>query len=89
VNKGVALDLFVCVVCVNHVGPKHDSEFLFQNLAVDIAKIQTIGGIILLGGDFNARISTLLDIIDTINLCELLHVSELVDTQQLGVIAKR
>jgi hypothetical protein len=38
-------------------------ESLFQNMAADIAEVQTLGGIILLGGDFNARTATLLDTI--------------------------
>jgi hypothetical protein len=60
-------------VYVAPVGSKHESKSLFQNLAVDIAKIQTLGGIILFGGDFNARITALPDTIDTSNLCELLQ----------------
>jgi hypothetical protein len=59
-------------VYVAPVGFKHESESFFQNLATDITKVQTLGGIILLGGDFNARITTLLDTIDTNDLCELL-----------------
>ncbi len=51
VSKGAAPDLFVCVVYVAIVGSKHKSESLFQNLAIDIVEVQTIGGIILLGGD--------------------------------------
>jgi endonuclease/exonuclease/phosphatase (EEP) superfamily protein YafD len=59
------------------VGSKHESESLFQNLAVDIAEVQTLGGIVLLGGDFNARTAALLDTIDTSDLCELLKALEL------------
>jgi hypothetical protein len=56
------------------IGSKHECEFLFQNLAANIAEVQTLGGIILLGGDFNARIVVLLDTIDITNLYELLQV---------------
>jgi len=69
---GVALDLFVYVVYVAPVGSKHENESLFQNLVVDIAKVQTLGSIILLGGDFNVRTTVLPDTIDTNDLCELL-----------------
>ncbi len=72
VNMSVALDLFVCVVYVALVGSKHESESLFQNLVRDIAEVQTLGGIVLLGGDFNARTATLSDTIKTSDLCELL-----------------
>jgi hypothetical protein len=89
VNRGVAPDLFVCVMYVALVGSKHESKSLFQNLAIDIAKIQTLEGIILLGGDFNARIATLLDIVDTNDLCELLHAPELAKTDQPNVVAIR
>ncbi len=54
------------------IGSKHKSESLFQNMAVDIAKVQILGGIVLLGGDFNARTTTLFDTIDTSDLCEQL-----------------
>jgi hypothetical protein len=72
VSRGVALDLFVCVVYVTPVGSKNENESLFQNMAVDIVEVQTLGGIVLFGGDFNARIVVLLDNIDTSDLCELL-----------------
>jgi hypothetical protein len=42
------------MVYVAFVGSKHDNKSLFQNLALDIVEVQTLGGIILLGGDFNA-----------------------------------
>jgi endonuclease/exonuclease/phosphatase (EEP) superfamily protein YafD len=45
---------------------------LFQNMAANIIEVQTLRGIVLLGGDFNARTSTLLDTINTSDLCELL-----------------
>jgi hypothetical protein len=54
------------------IASKHESKLLFQNLAINITEVQTLGGIILLGGDFNARTTMLLDTIDTNNLCELL-----------------
>jgi hypothetical protein len=60
------------VVYVAPVGSKHKSESLFQNLVVDIVKVQTLGGMVLLRGDFNARTAVLLNTIDTNDLCELL-----------------
>jgi hypothetical protein len=54
------------------VGSKHESESLVQNLAGDIVEVQTLGGIVLLGGDFNVHTTTLLDTIDTSDLYELL-----------------
>jgi hypothetical protein len=71
------------------VGSKHESESLFQNLAIYIIEVQTMGGIVLLGGDFNARITTLPDTINTSNLCELLQAHELAETQHPSVVAKR
>jgi hypothetical protein len=68
VNRGAALDLFVCVVYVAPISSKHKSESLFQNLAANIAEVQTLGGIILLRGDFNTCTIVLLDTIDTSNL---------------------
>jgi hypothetical protein len=47
------------------ISSKHKSESLFQNLVIDIARIQTLGGIVLLGGDSNLRITTLRDTITT------------------------
>jgi hypothetical protein len=41
-------------VCVAPIGSKHENESLFQNLVTNIAKVQTLGGIVLLGRDFNA-----------------------------------
>ncbi len=72
VSKGVAPNLFVYMVYIAPIGSKHENESLFQNLAVDIAEVQTLGGIVLLGGDFNARTIALLDTIDISDLCELL-----------------
>jgi endonuclease/exonuclease/phosphatase (EEP) superfamily protein YafD len=72
VNRGATPDLFVCVVYVAPVGFKYENESLFLNLATDIAEVQILGGIILLGGDFNAHTVVLLDTIDTNDLCELL-----------------
>ncbi len=60
---------------------------MFQNLAVDIAKVQTLGSIVLLGGDFNARIIVLLDTIDISNR-ELLQVPELVESEQPSAVSK-
>jgi hypothetical protein len=62
---------------------------LFQNLTLDIAEVQTLGSIVLLGGDFNARITTLPDIIDISDLCELLQALEFAETKQPSVVAKR
>jgi hypothetical protein len=39
VSKGVALNLFVCVVYITLVGSKHKNESLFQNLTTDIAEV--------------------------------------------------
>jgi hypothetical protein len=69
------------------IGSKHENEFLFQNLVVDITEVQTLGGIVLLEGDFNARTTTLPDTIETSNLCELLQAPELAETKQLSVVA--
>jgi hypothetical protein len=81
VNRSVAPDLFLCVVYATLVGFKHESESLFQNLVGDIAEIQTLGGIVLMGGDFNARIAALSDTIDISDLCELLQAPELTRTE--------
>jgi hypothetical protein len=62
---GVAPNLFVCVVYVTPVDFKHENESLFQNLAVDIVEVQTLGGIVLLGREFNACTTTLPDTINT------------------------
>jgi hypothetical protein len=62
---------------------------LFQNLTADIVEVQTLGGILLLGQDFNARTTTLLDTIDTNNLCELLQAPEFTKTKQPSVVAKQ
>ncbi len=80
-------DLFVCVVYVALVGSKHESEYLFQNLTIDIVEVQTLKGIILLGGDFNARIAVLLDTIDTSDLCELLKAPEFIEIEQPSIVA--
>jgi len=72
VNKGAAPYLIVYVVYVAPIGSKHESKSLFQNLAIDIVKVQTLGDIVLLGGDFNAHTTVLPDTIDNNNLCELL-----------------
>jgi hypothetical protein len=69
------------MVYVTPIGSKHESKYLFQNLIVDIAKVQIIRGIVLLGGDFNVHTIALPNTIDTNNLCELLQVHELVETE--------
>ncbi len=71
------------------VGSKHESKSLFQNLAVDIAEFQTLGGIVPLGGDFNVHITVLPDTIDTSDLCELLQAPELTEIKQLSGVAKQ
>ncbi len=71
------------------IGSKHENKYLFQNLAVDITEVQTIGGIVLLGGDFNAHIVTRPDTIDTSDLCELLQAPKLIKTKQPSAVAKR
>jgi hypothetical protein len=86
---GFALELFVCVVYVAHVNSKHDNESLFQNLVTNIVEVQTLGGILLLGGDLNVRTATLLNTIDINDLCELLQVHELIEIKQPNVPAKR
>ncbi len=78
VSKGVTPNLFVCVVYVAPVGSKHESESFFQNMAANIAEVQILGGIVLLGRDFNVLTKALLDTIDTSHLCELLQTPELV-----------
>ncbi len=64
------------------IGSKHESESLFQNLATDVVEVQTLGGIILLGRDFNACTIVLPNTIDTSDLCELLQAPELAKTEQ-------
>ncbi len=88
VDKGVAPDLFIHMVYVAPIGSKHESKSLFQNLVANITKIQTLRGIILLGGDFNACATTLLDTIDINDLCELLQAPKFVEIKHLGVVVK-
>jgi hypothetical protein len=40
-----------------------------KNLVMDIAKVQILRGIVLLRGDFNVSTATLLNTIDTSDLC--------------------
>jgi hypothetical protein len=58
VSKGAAPNLFVCMVYVAPIGSKHENESMFQNLVANIVEVQILGGIVLLGGDFNARTTT-------------------------------
>jgi hypothetical protein len=58
-------------------------------MAINIAEVQTLRGIVLFGGDFNAHIATLPNTIDTSDLCELLQVLELAESKQPSVMAKR
>ncbi len=57
---GVTPNLFVCMVYVALIGSKHENESLFQNLGTNITKVQTLGGIVLLGRDFSACIATVM-----------------------------
>jgi hypothetical protein len=72
VSMGATPNLFVYVVYVAPIGSKHKSESLFQNVVANIIEAQTLGSIVLLGGDFNAHTIVLPNTIDTSNLCELL-----------------
>jgi hypothetical protein len=76
------------VVYVAPIGSKHESKSLFQNLIIDIVEVQTLRGIVVLGGDFNAHIATLLDTININNLCELLQAPELIVTKWPGTMVK-
>ncbi len=62
---------------------------MFQNLAVNIVEVQTLWGIVLLGGDFNARTIAVPNTIDSSDLCELLQVLELAEIEQPSFMAKR
>jgi len=75
------------VVYVVPIGSKHENESLFQNLVANIVEVQTLGGIVLLGGDFNVRTATLLDTLDTSDLYELLQAPELTEIEQPSVVA--
>jgi hypothetical protein len=77
------------MVYVAPIGFKHENESLFQNLVADIAEVQTLGGIVLLGGDFNARTAALPDTLDTSDLCELLQAHELAKIKQPSIVATR
>ncbi len=82
-------DLFICMVYAAPVGSKHKSKSLFQNLTRDIVEVQTLGGIVLMGGDFNARTTALIDTIDINDLCELLQALELTRIEQANIVTKR
>jgi len=62
---------------------------MFQNLVADIVEVQTLGGIVLLGGDFNVRTVALPDTLDTNDLCELLQAPQLVEPKQPSVVVSR
>ncbi len=70
------------------IGSKHKNKSLFQNLVVDITEVQTLRGIILLGGNFNAHIAALPDTIDTNNLCQLLQALEFTEIEQPNIVVK-
>jgi hypothetical protein len=74
------------MVYVAPVGSKHENESLFQNLATNITEVQTLGGIVLLREDFNARTIVLPDTIDINNLCELF--AKFAKTKQPSAMAK-
>jgi hypothetical protein len=57
-------------------------------LVIDFAEVQTLGGIVLLGRDFNARTAALPDTIDTSDLYKLVQALELVEIEQPSVVAK-
>jgi len=76
-------------VYVAPIGSKHENESLFQNLVTNIAEVQTLGGIVLLGGDFNACIIALPDTLDISDLCELLQAPEFAEIKQPSVVATR
>jgi len=69
------------MVYVALISSKDKNETLFQNLAVDITEVQTLGGIILLEGDFNAHIAAPPNTIDINDVCELLQALELIKTE--------
>ncbi len=71
-QQGCSLNLFVCVVYPALICSKHKSKSLFQNLVANIAEGQILRGMVLLGGDFNARTTVLPNTIDTSDLCEML-----------------
>jgi len=56
-------------------------------MVADIVEIQTLEGIILLGGDFNARTTALPNTINTSDLCELLQAPKLAETKQPSAMA--
>ncbi len=76
------------MVYIARIGSKHESKSLFQNLATNIAEVQTLGGTVLLGEDFNVRTAALLDTMHTSDLCELLQAPKLVNTKQPSIVAK-
>jgi hypothetical protein len=77
------------MVYIAPIGSKHENESLFQNLVADIVEVQTLGGIVLLGGDFNAHTTALSDTLDISDLYELLQAPELAEIEQPNVVAMR
>ncbi len=59
------------MVYVAPICSKHKNESLFQNLAKNIVKVQTLGGIVLLGGDFNATLATFVNYYGRLSLLKL------------------
>ncbi len=71
------------------ISSKHENESLFQNLVADIAKVQILGVIVLLRGDFNVRTAALPNTLDTSDHCELLQAPELAEIEQPSIVATR
>jgi hypothetical protein len=88
IHKGATLDLFVCMVYATPVGSKHESKSLFQNLPVDIVKVQTIRGIVLLGGNFNARTTMLLNTMTLMTFVNYYKPLKLIETKQPSIMVK-
>jgi hypothetical protein len=57
------------MVYIALVGSKYENKSLFKNLVASIVEVQTLGGIVVLGGDFNVCIAVLPDTIHTSDLC--------------------
>jgi hypothetical protein len=76
------------VVYATPISSKQESKSLFQNLTANIAKVQILKGIVLLGGDFNVHITMLPNTINISDLYELLQVLEFAEIEQPSVVAK-
>ncbi len=69
------------MVYITPIGYKHENKSLFQNMVTNIVEIQILGGIVLLGGDFNVHTIVLPGTIDINDLYELLQAPELVEIE--------